>query len=119
MLTPKAYNFLPVAGIFLRWSIRMCNNLDLDERQKQEARGLFDAIRRETDEEYRAMRERKLDRVEARNKMIEIYLNYCDKFSNLLHEEQNKKLRNYGWMSWDRPDDNYNIPEQNTLKICA
>jgi len=116
---PKAYNFLPVAGIFLRWSTRMCYDLELDENQKKEARKLFDGIRKETDKEYRAIGNSNFGRVEARNKMIEIYMSYCAKFCHLLNEAQKEKLKQRRWSAWDREDREELRPARQAVKICA
>ena len=118
MSHPKTYHFLPVAGIFLRWS-RRDTIREIFSPQKKEAHKLFEGIRKETDKEYRAIGNNNFGRMEARSKMIEIYLSYCAKFDNLLNETQKEKLKQRRWRAWDRKDREDLPPERQVMKICA
>ena len=70
---------------------RLCNYLELDKKQKKKARKLFKDMHKKTEKVAREMREGKLDQSEASEKRIKIYMDYREKFRDLLSPEQNEK----------------------------
>lgn len=70
---------------------RLCNYLELDKKQKKKARKLFKDMQEKTEKVAREMREGKLDQSEASEKRIKIYMDYREKFRDLLSQEQNEK----------------------------
>ncbi|MCK4783046.1 MAG: hypothetical protein KAV87_04795, partial [Desulfobacteraceae bacterium] len=70
---------------------KICEHLELDKKQKKAARKLFDDMQKKAEKVAREMREDKLEQAEASEKRIKIYLNYREKFRDLLSQEQNEK----------------------------
>lgn len=74
----------------------MCVYLGLDEKQKKEARSLYDTMGEETRKLWSEVQSGALDRDGARESMQKIRQNYEEKFTALLTEEQKAKYEK--WM---------------------
>ena len=74
---------------------RMCQFLGLDEKQKEQARKLFDARREEMRKIMGDARDGNLSREQARGRMEESFETYLEKLEKLLTEEQKAKLEQW------------------------
>jgi len=74
---------------------KMCEFLGLDEKQKEEARKLYDERREEMRKVMRDARDGNLSREEVRSKMEESFKTYREKLEKLLTEEQKAKLEQW------------------------
>lgn len=74
---------------------RMCRFLGLDEKQKEEARKLFDERREEMRKIMGDARDGNLSREQVRGKMEESFKTYREKMEKLLTEEQKAKLEQW------------------------
>jgi Spy/CpxP family protein refolding chaperone len=73
----------------------MCVYLGLDEKQKKEARSLYDTIREEMRKLWSEVQSGNLDRTAARESIQKIYQNYQEKFEALLTDEQKAKYEKW------------------------
>ncbi|HUU26524.1 MAG TPA: hypothetical protein VM123_01815 [archaeon] len=71
---------------------KMCEFLELDKKQTEEASKLFNDRCKEMEKFFSSIRSGELSRIEARDKMVESFKKYREKFEQLLNEEQKAKL---------------------------
>ena len=70
---------------------KLCEYLELDKKQKKEARKLFKKMQKETKKISGDTRKGKIDPIEANYKIIDTYKVYREKFRALLNQEQKMK----------------------------
>ncbi|OGG02934.1 MAG: hypothetical protein A3F83_16325 [Candidatus Glassbacteria bacterium RIFCSPLOWO2_12_FULL_58_11] len=78
---------------------RMCIELGLNENQRKEAARLFEKTLDEREALARKVHDRKIERPAALEQIEKAFLDYRQKLTALLDEEQAKKLDGY-WERW-------------------